>query len=94
MLYLIKSENIFVKFCKNVYTIEYQKHSLFYMHFLIFLYLVNLFFETFQIYKFIYAKLPIVETNLIGKLIRIIISIILHSFYKNINLYLFYISNA
>lgn len=94
MLCLIKRKNIFGKFCRNVYIIEYQKRKLFYMHFLFFLYPTDQFFETFQINEVIYTKLFTLETNLTKKITKILISIILYSLCRNINLYLLCINNA
>lgn len=53
-LYLIKIENIFDRFCKDIYIIKYQKYSFPYIYFLIFLYSIDQFFEVFQIDKIIF----------------------------------------
>lgn len=90
---MIKIENIFDRFHRNIYTIKYQKHNFFYMHFLIFLYSTNYFFEAFQIDKVIYAKLFIIEINSIKEFTKIIVLVIFHSFYRDINFYSLYISN-
>lgn len=63
------------------------------MYFLIFLYSANQFFKISQIDKIIYATLFKVEIDLIKEYIRIITLVLLHSFYKHINLHLLYISN-
>lgn len=94
MLCLIKNENIFDKFCKNVYTIEYQKRGLPHMHLLVFLYLTDQFLEISQIDEVICAKLLTLETNPTGKLIKIITSIMFYCPCRNINLYSPCISNA
>lgn len=52
------------------------------------------FLETFQIDEIIYAELPTLETDLNGKLIQIIISVMLHGPYVKINPYSPYINNA
>lgn len=93
MLCLIKNENIFSKFCENIYTIRYQKGGLPHIYFFIFLYSADQFFEVFQIDKIIYIKLFILKTDLTGELTKIVISIMFYGFYKNINPYLSYISN-
>lgn len=94
MLCLIKNENIFGKFCRDIYTIKYQKHGLLYIHLLIFLYSNNQFFEAFQIDEIICAELLILETNSTKKLIRIVTSVMLYGFYRNINPYSPYMNNA
>lgn len=75
MLYLIKTEYIFSRFCRNIYTIKYQKRSFSYMHLLIFLHLANQFLEISHIDKTIYAKLFIAESNPTKELTRIVILI-------------------
>lgn len=93
MLYLIKKKNIFDRFYKDTYTIEYQKHSFPYIYLLIFLNLANEFFEIFHINKIIYTKLLIVESDLTNKLIKIVISIKIYDLYRRFNFYSSYMSN-
>lgn len=91
---LIKSENMFGKFCKNVYTIEYQKCGLPHIHLSIFFNSANEFLETFHIDEVICAKLPVIETDQTGELTRIVTSVMLHSACRDINSYPSCISNA
>lgn len=93
MLYLIKSENIFVQFYGDIYTIKYQKYDFLYIYLLILLNPADKFLKTFYINEVIYAKLPTVETNFIDEFTKIKILVILHGLYGEINLYLFYINN-
>lgn len=86
IFYLIKSENIIDKFYKNIFTIEYQKCSFFYIYLLIFLYLANYFLKVFQFYKIIYIKFLKLKIDSIKKLIKIITLVMYYSLYKNINL--------
>ena len=85
MLRLIKSEIIFGYFCGDVYTIKYQKQGLTHIHLLIFLHSADQFLEASQIDKVICAKLPTVETDPNGQLIRIVTSVMLHGPYGDIN---------
>lgn len=94
MLCLIKNENIFGRFCEDVYIIEYQKQGLLHIHLLIFLHSADQFFKAFQIDEVIYAKLPTAKKDLNGKFIRIVTSVILHGPCGDINPHLFYISSA
>lgn len=94
MLCLIKSKYIWGKFHKDIHIIKYQKCSLSYIHLLIFLYLAGQSFDIFQIDKVIYAKLPIIESDSIKELTRIITSVILHNLCGNRNYYLFYTNNT
>lgn len=94
MLCLIKSENIFGRFCRNMYTIKYQKYGLLYIYLLIFLNSANEFLETSYINEIIYIKLSIIKTDPINKLTRIKISIILHDPCRKINLNTLCISNT
>ena len=74
MLCLIKSENIFGRCCGDVYTIEYQKRGLLYMHLLIFLHSADQFLEASQIDEVICAELSTAETDPNGELTRIVTS--------------------
>ena len=94
MLCLIKSENIFERFCGDVYTIEYQKRGLPYMHHLIFLYSADQFFEASQMGEVICTELPTVETDPNRKLTRIVTSVMLHGPYADINPHLLCMSSA
>lgn len=85
MLCLIKCENIFGRFYRDLYTIEYQKRDLSHIYFLIFFNSVNEFLEVFHINKVIYTELPIIEINLTGELIKIMTSVILHDLYRKID---------
>lgn len=78
MLHLIKSENIFGRFCGDVYTIKYQKRGFPHMNLLIFLNLADKFLEASYINEVICAKLPAYETDPIGELTKIVTSVILH----------------
>lgn len=91
---MIKGKNIFEIFYRDIYTIEYQKRSLFHIHFLIFLYREDQFYNLSQINKIIYAKLSIVEFDLIREFIKVVTLIILYSLYGDINPHSSYISNA
>lgn len=93
MLQLIEIENIFGRFCEDIYTIKYQKRGSSYKHLFIFLNLANEFFEVSHINKVIYIKLLIIESDSTGELIKIVTSVILHDPYEKINSYLFCISN-
>lgn len=68
MLRLIKTENIFGRFCGDVYTIECQKRGLPHMHLLIFLHSDNQFLEASHIDEVICAELPTPEIDLNGEL--------------------------
>lgn len=94
MLRLIKSKNIFGKFRGDIYTIEYQKRRLPYMHLLVFLHSTNQFLEASQIDKVICAELPTLETNPIGELRRIVTSVMLYGPCGNINPHSPCMSNA
>lgn len=94
MFYLIKSENIFKKFCRDIYIIEYQKYDFLHIYFLIFLYSANQFFKISQIDEIIYAKLFKEEIDSLREYTRIITLVLLYSFYKHINLHLLCISNT
>lgn len=85
MLCLIKNKNIFGRFCRDVYTIEYQKRGLLQMHLLIFHNLADQFLESSYINKIIYAKLPTMETNSTGELTKIVTSIMFYGLYGEIN---------
>lgn len=93
MLYLTKNKNFFDQFCKDVYTIEYQKRGLPHIYLFIFFYSVDSFLETSQIDEIIYTKLLTLDTNPIGELIRILTSVMLYGLYKDINLHSTYMSN-
>lgn len=94
MFCLIKIENSFSRFCRDVYTIEYQKRNLPHIYLLIFFKSVDEFLEAFHIDEVIYAKLLIIETDSIGELTRILTSIILHSLCGEINPNSFCMSNT
>lgn len=94
MLYLIKNKNVFSKFCRDTYIINYQKRGFLYIYFLNFLNFDNKFLEVFYINKIIYAKFLIMKTDFTGEFTKILTLVIFSSLYKNINLYLFYINNA
>lgn len=94
MLRLIKSENIFGRFCGNVYTIEYQKRGLPHMHLLIFLHLADQFLKASQIDEVICAEILIVKSDPTGELTRIVTSVIIHDPCENINPHSPCMSNA
>lgn len=94
MFYLIKNENIFSKFFRNVYIIEYQKRGFSHMYLLVFLYSTNQFFQISQIDEIICIKLSLLETNSTRKLIKIVTFVILYYLYRNINRHLLYINNT
>lgn len=91
---MIKSKNIFERFCKDVYTIKYQKRGFPHIYLLIFLYSANQFLQISQINKIIYTKLLIVKTNPIRDLTRTITLVLLYFPYNNINFYSSYIRNT
>lgn len=64
------------------------------MHFFIILHWINKFLEAFYIDKVIFAKLLIIETEPIGKLTRIVTSIMLFGYCKKINFYSLYMNNT
>lgn len=72
MLCFMKTDNIFDRFCKNIYTIEYHKYGLFYINLCYFLYLANQFFEAFYINKITYTKFFVIESDLMREFTRII----------------------
>lgn len=92
--YLIKKENIFRRFYEDIYTIEYQKCSLFYIHFLIFLDSDDKILKISHIDEVIYAKLPIIKIDLTGELIKIVTLVFFYSLYGKINSNLLYMSNV
>ena len=94
MLRLIKIENIFGRFCGDVYTIEYQKRGLPHMHLLIFLNSADEFFETSHIDEVICAKLLTVESDSTGELTRIVTSVMLHGPCGEVNSHSPCMSNA
>ena len=94
MFCLIKGENIFGQFRRNVYITEYQKRGLSHIHLLIFLNSADKFLEASYIDEVIYAKLPIIETDPTVELTQIVTSVILHGPYEKINLYSPCMSNA
>lgn len=94
MFYLIKIENIFDKFCENIYIIEYQKHGFLDIYFLIFFNSVYKFLEAYYIEEVICAKLSIIEADQTGEFITIMTLEMLHSLYREINLNSSYISNT
>lgn len=94
MLRLIKSGNIFGKFCKNIYIIKGQKRRLPYIHLLIFLYPDNQFLKASHIDKVICAEILISETDPSGNFTRIVTSIMLYGPCENINPHFLYMSNA
>ena len=84
---MIHRENIFGRFCGDVYIIEYQKRGLPHMHLLIFLHSADQFLEASQIDEVICAKLSTVETDPTGGLTRSVTSVMLHGSCGNINLH-------
>ena len=94
MLCLIKSENIFGRFCGDVYIIEYQKQGFPYMHLLIFLHLADQFLEVFQIDEVICVELPTTETDPNGELTRIVTSVMLYGLSGDVNPHLPYMSSV
>lgn len=94
MLCLIRVKIFLRDFCGNVYIIEYQKRGLPHMHFLIFLHLVDQFFETSKTDEIICVKLFIIETDPREKFIKIITSIMLHDSCVDINSHLICMGNA
>ena len=94
MLCLIKSENIFGRFCRDIYTIKYQKRGFSHIHFLILLSLADKFLEAFYINDVIYAELTKIEIDLTSEFIRIVTSVMIHGSYKEINPNSLYMSNA
>ena len=85
MFCLIKNENSLGRFCRNIYTIEYQKRGLSNIHLLIFLHLADQFLEASQINKVICTKLLTAETDPHGELTRILTSVILHGSCGDVN---------
>lgn len=90
---MIKSENIFSKFYRDVCNIEYQKCGLLHIHLLIFFNLANEFLEASYIDKIICIELSIVEKNLTYEFTKIITSVIFHSLCREINPNSLYISH-
>lgn len=82
---MFKSEHIFSRFCRDIYTIKYQKRSFSYMHLLIFLYSANQFLEISYMNKIIYAKLSIAESDYTEELTKIVTLVMLYCPYGDIN---------
>lgn len=85
MLCLIKIENIFGRFCGDMYNNKYPKGSLPPMHLLIFLNSADKFLEASHINEIIYVKPFIIETDQISELTKIMTLVILHGPCREIN---------
>ena len=94
MLCFIKEKNIFGQFCKNIYTIKYQKCGFSHIHLLIFLNSADKFSEASHINKVIYTKLSTIKVNSTSKLRKIVTSVMLYGLCEEINSYSPSISNV
>lgn len=86
ILQLIKEKDVFGRFYGDVYTIEYQKQDLPYMHLLLFLHLDDQIFHVAKINQIFSAELPTEKDDPTGKLFCIVSSVMLYSPCSNQNL--------